>query len=456
MAARTQVDILPQGGVLTVYDAVKGARHGIQITMEAIREVDSNGTIVGFQGDEHGLSSFAKQYFKVSNPESVVMGSAAATKTSLTSQVSYLGEFGVDAFVFGGDAVVGPPGERWNVSAGDFKWNVGFSGWAWCGCGKGADAQTGEHIDVDFSVRGLADVLQVNGIEGTLDLGGGMTCLLSNQVQIDGQWVQMPKGFPVVAAKGPEARVTVRFPKFATSAVYDPVILGLAAPEPPATTATGPATATATETTTEPTAAKPTTTATTSTGTDPAAPTTTTEAASRVAGTMDLTVPDCDAFAALPKVKDSLASGIAQAAGSEISASDITVWIECKRRLAADVLRRLDGTTAVVAYTITIPAARSTVDAASVAVALQSETPASMTEKISTAMQESGIDTVKVSVDSIEPPVVSTPAPAPTPAPQTTTARSRGSEPVPGVVSATRRPAAWAALAAAAGALAMA
>ena len=47
---------------------------------------------------------------------------------------------------------------------------------------------------------------------------------MSNQVKIDGVWTRMPVGFPKTEIKGRHVVLTLRFPKFKSTAIYDPVL----------------------------------------------------------------------------------------------------------------------------------------------------------------------------------------------------------------------------------------
>lgn len=51
-----------------------------------------------------------------------------------------------------------------------------------------------------------------------------MAMELSNRVEVDDKWVDMPAGFPTITLQGSKTVHTFRFPKFTTAAKYDPLI----------------------------------------------------------------------------------------------------------------------------------------------------------------------------------------------------------------------------------------
>eukprot|EP00930_Biecheleria_cincta_P049388 TRINITY_DN345_c0_g2_i2.p1 TRINITY_DN345_c0_g2~~TRINITY_DN345_c0_g2_i2.p1 ORF type:complete len:279 (+),score=55.60 TRINITY_DN345_c0_g2_i2:89-925(+) len=225
---RTVVDVQGQSGKFTVYDERSGKASGIQVTMDALREVDAAGNAVGTSGSEkHSINTFAAQDFTFAPTEDVMLGESddvPALKKSFWSAISTIGVLKVDTYVLGKSGSLGPPGETWAVKKGDLKWNIEFVGWNWCGCGKGGKDEKGAFIDVDISVKGLGDVETKGKSNKSLTLGGGLTLELSNQVKSDGNWIAMPVGYPKMTMQGSSTTFTFRFPRFNTSSVYDPIL----------------------------------------------------------------------------------------------------------------------------------------------------------------------------------------------------------------------------------------
>eukprot|EP00931_Biecheleriopsis_adriatica_P034044 TRINITY_DN19705_c0_g1_i1.p1 TRINITY_DN19705_c0_g1~~TRINITY_DN19705_c0_g1_i1.p1 ORF type:complete len:356 (-),score=68.82 TRINITY_DN19705_c0_g1_i1:139-1206(-) len=229
---RTMVDILGQSGKFTIYDERRGKATGIQVTMDALREVDSTGQPVGTSGSvKHSIETFAAQEFAIAPAEDVTLedGNVSAVKVSFSSSISSIGTIRVDTYVLGKSGVLGPPGEKWSVQPGDLKWNIALSNWTWCGCKKGQQSEEGAFIDLEISVKGLT-AMEVKGNK-SLSLGDGATLELSDQVYADGTWSAMPEGYPKITVQGSSTTFTFRFPKFETSSLYDPLITGLSTGE---------------------------------------------------------------------------------------------------------------------------------------------------------------------------------------------------------------------------------
>eukprot|EP00930_Biecheleria_cincta_P049383 TRINITY_DN345_c0_g1_i1.p1 TRINITY_DN345_c0_g1~~TRINITY_DN345_c0_g1_i1.p1 ORF type:complete len:325 (+),score=55.36 TRINITY_DN345_c0_g1_i1:84-1058(+) len=227
---RTVVDVQGQSGKFTVYDERSGKASGIQVTMDALREVDAAGNAVGASGSvKHSINTFAAQAFTIAPAEDVMLGNVSAVKVSFSSPITSIGVISVDTYVLGKSGSLGPPGETWAVQNGDLKWNIALSNWQWCGCSQGGKTEEGAFIDVDISVKGLGNAETKGKSNKSLTLGGGVTLELSNQVHSDGKWSAMPAGYPKVSMQGSSTTFTFRFPRFTESSVYDPVLTGLAA-----------------------------------------------------------------------------------------------------------------------------------------------------------------------------------------------------------------------------------
>jgi len=223
-----------QSGKFTVYPAAKGEEKGIQVTMDAVREVDSAGNAVGTSGNtKHSLNTFASQQFTVHPTEMVeIKGkdntSVSAAKVAFDASInSGIGKIQVDTFVMTSGGKVGPPGETWAVKKGDLKWNIIISKWKFCGttgnaCKKGQTDEIGRFIELDITVKGLKDASTKNN--KTVDLGG-TNLELSDQVRVDGgNWTKMTEKYPKITIRGSQTIITFRFPKFSENVFYDPLI----------------------------------------------------------------------------------------------------------------------------------------------------------------------------------------------------------------------------------------
>jgi len=198
---------------------------------DALREVDADGNAVGTSGSvKHSINTFAPQKFTFAPQENdITIGTATATKISFSTPFKGLeaSKLTVDTYVITRPGHVGTDTETWGVRSGDVKFNLALADWHWCGdgadCNKGQSAQVGAFIDVDVSVKG-SKAAKASGGGKSVSLGGGATIELSNKVLVDGAWTTMPEGYPMIVIKGSSTTFTFRFPKFASSALYDPVI----------------------------------------------------------------------------------------------------------------------------------------------------------------------------------------------------------------------------------------
>eukprot|EP00928_Gymnodinium_smaydae_P084537 TRINITY_DN677_c0_g1_i15.p1 TRINITY_DN677_c0_g1~~TRINITY_DN677_c0_g1_i15.p1 ORF type:complete len:589 (-),score=86.58 TRINITY_DN677_c0_g1_i15:141-1850(-) len=374
--SRTLVHVQGQSGKFTVYNSQQGKSQGITINMDALREVDALGNTVGATGpknEKHSFNSFATQQFTIEDAEAVVVGNVEATLIKFHSPINTIGKIQVDTYVMAGAGLVGPPGEKWAVANGDLKWNIKLYEWTFCGCNKGTEV--GAYVDLDVSMKGPRSASFKQGSK-SISMGDGVNLELSNQVLVDGVWMAMPTGYPMVTVKGSSTTFTFRFPKFNTSATYDPLISGMSpatsAPTPALTAAPTPAlTAAPTPTsspapTPAPTAEEPSTPAPTlpkGPGATPSPtvvgatpmPTIPAEQRDQVAGSFEMKVADPAAFVQNEANKAPIAGGIAKAVN--VTKDDVKVTLRLKSRRLAETSssRRMADGAIVVEYIIFLP-----------------------------------------------------------------------------------------------------
>lgn len=237
----TKLKVMGQSGKFTVYNSLQGEANGITVTMDAIREVDKDFNAVGESGStKHSLNTFASQSFTVdSTPTKTTVNNLKASQISFKSPISTIGEIQVDTYIMEASGEVGPPNQKWNVKAGDLKWNIALNKWDFCNpCGSGNKAnEIGAYVEVDISVKSPKDSKSKGNM--SIDLGDGLGLELSNKTQKDGVWEDMPAGYPKVAVKGSSTTFTFIFPKFSSKAYYDPLISGMTGSSATTTTSKG-------------------------------------------------------------------------------------------------------------------------------------------------------------------------------------------------------------------------
>lgn len=230
-----KIKILGQSGKMSVN--INGDES--QITVTELTEVDVNGNAVGCTGStKHCVKSFASQEFTFgTSAADVPVGDTTASQVVFTSTLP-TGTFAMNTMIINKDGEVtntipGGKSETLKLTKGDCKFNVILSGWNWCtGCSGGTG--TGAFIDVTIEVKGTgsetdwskdAAADDTSGGDGTKGNMGGSIITLSNTVNVDSTVMAMPTGYPLTGGNGNNKNtITLRFPKFTTSAFYDPVI----------------------------------------------------------------------------------------------------------------------------------------------------------------------------------------------------------------------------------------
>lgn len=212
-------------GKITIYnDRYPGLSDPNAVTMKVsyLREVSKAGKVVGKAGKvKHSIESFGGQAFAFSSLYDTELYGLAAKSFSFTSAVSSIGTLEIEAYTMleGGD-VISNTGEQLTVMPGDFKFSVQLINWKWCNpCQDG----TADFIDVGIEIQGRNKKIK-NG-----DLGAGIPLLLAKNIEIDGQIVKMPAGYPKIETVNGKQTFVFRFPKTGGAALYDyDPIIGMA------------------------------------------------------------------------------------------------------------------------------------------------------------------------------------------------------------------------------------
>jgi hypothetical protein len=105
-----------------------------------------------------------------------------------------------------------------------------LSSWVWC-TGTGTPACQGKDgvgasVEIDISVTSKEQAKQLS-TGNVYSMGGGAQMRLSKKIQLEGSasaWTDMPGGGPSLTGTGTTSKFTLKFPKFTTSALYDPDI----------------------------------------------------------------------------------------------------------------------------------------------------------------------------------------------------------------------------------------
>lgn len=219
VTADTEVDILGQSGKIAIFngDLGKSDPDRVTMTMDYLHELDENDNIVGNSGSQdvkHSVNSFANQNFEYSELKEVLFSNVTADYFSFDTQVYSAGTLKVEAYIFKANGTITTStNETLEVVEGDFKFAIQLVDWTWCDpCQDG----TATHIDVGIELKGKDDEPTEE------DLGGGISVVLSNLIDIDGAVVEMPDGYPkVITDDSGKTLFVFRFPKEGGADLYD-------------------------------------------------------------------------------------------------------------------------------------------------------------------------------------------------------------------------------------------
>lgn len=203
----------------------------IQVTMDSIVEVDSNGDVVGNTGStKHSFNSFASQDFVFSDLYSTTYQNLSATAINFTaSLVDDTSNFDVQLYLFLEDGAITNHNQDYSVSRGSFKFSYNWDYWPFCTiggsgvteCTKGGNEQEGAFLDFKIILRGNSDAS--SGTNGTLVYDDNSMVYMPSDYYASG-WEVMPDGYPLEVLQGSKTEITFRFARFDEGLYYDPIL----------------------------------------------------------------------------------------------------------------------------------------------------------------------------------------------------------------------------------------
>lgn len=228
-AAGLVVNILGKSGKMNVANG----NSIVQVTMDALRELDADGNVVGkTQNPKYSIETFANQDFTFSAEEEdtalfvfnatlneTVEETAKGIKIDFDCTLDTGSNLQVTSFLVNEEGIAGDAKGNWTVSPGDFKWNIFFHNWNWH-----PDAVS---LELDIEIKGNnAQPVEV-GTNATYDLGGDTTLELRSDYEMFGvetSFQKMADGYPLVTEKSGKTLFTFKFENHGTSFKYDPII----------------------------------------------------------------------------------------------------------------------------------------------------------------------------------------------------------------------------------------
>lgn len=200
----------------------------VRIQIEALRQLDSSGATLGSGGNsKYSFNSFATQDFTFGSLEDTTLGGVKCVKLPFTCTLGAGSKIEIQVFMFKENGTITAGGETFPVTNSTMKFNVKLSDWAWCsnnGDCKGTDG-VGTSVELDISVTSKDKASKSTTGGNVYSLGGGATMRLSGKIQLDGgAWTDMTSGGPTLSGADKTSKFTLKFPKFTTTALYDPDI----------------------------------------------------------------------------------------------------------------------------------------------------------------------------------------------------------------------------------------
>jgi hypothetical protein len=201
----------------------------IRIQVEALRQLDDAGKVLGNGGaSKHSFQSFATQDFTFGALEDTTYGGVKCVKLPFTSTLAPGSVVEIQVFLFKENGTIAVGDDKFAVTNNTMKFNVKLSDWVWCGDGgvcQGTDG-VGASVELHISITSREQAKKTDSAGLVYALGGGAQMRLSDKIQVDGgSWTQMAGGGPTLSEAGATtSKFTLKFPKFSTSALYDPDI----------------------------------------------------------------------------------------------------------------------------------------------------------------------------------------------------------------------------------------
>jgi hypothetical protein len=258
------VDVVGRSGKIRVGNTfpVTDDPNMVTINMDYIKEVDGAGSKVKGHQFQNFASIKSSKYSDVE--KTTYPGSNATVSTfNFTSRIEknpdgYIGQLAVVFYIFADGAEIdNGENETLCIQPGSLKLNIFLSDWNYYDTsvkfidfgievkGKGGPEETDapdnctlrekppaiddvpkeDELDMRRLKKGDAGADAEKAKRGKkFSLGGGAQVLLSNSVQIDGEWRDMQEGYPKLETQGSKQLFGFRFDRFQDKAFYDPAV----------------------------------------------------------------------------------------------------------------------------------------------------------------------------------------------------------------------------------------
>jgi len=232
-ANQTQLRIDEGTGVLDF--AFKNSNNSVQVLVSSIQELGIAGQQVGVTGlgaiAQHNRSSLSTELYRVSSTYNTEIGNATAKAVNVTASLLGNSTIRIISYLFESPQNLTIGNDTQVVNSNTLKFSLEIKNWPFCEAqGQGfsqcnAD-EIGHSLEVELQAIGkLGDELRASSDNNNVySLGDSAEFIFSRNIVVDGFEVQMEDGFPHVQVRNGNSFIVFRFPTFAHSLFYDPLL----------------------------------------------------------------------------------------------------------------------------------------------------------------------------------------------------------------------------------------
>lgn len=206
----------------------------IDIDFDSLKERNQNGEEVGKSGKQkHSFNNFAQLDFQITDFIESKFQNLSVFQTSIVVD-KFLESTKFTAFIYifndTGSIDTGA-GNNVTVNKGTLKFSVLIENWSFClnntvadaNCLQGQTVEVGSFVDFTINIKGK-ETGKLSDSKTNKFSFGDANVVLPNYIKLDNNDTKMPDGYPSFTSTNTTNSFTFRFPKFNTSAYYDPVV----------------------------------------------------------------------------------------------------------------------------------------------------------------------------------------------------------------------------------------
>jgi hypothetical protein len=206
----------------------------IDIDFDSLIERNATGAEVGKTGKQkHSFNNFAQLDFQITDFVETKFQNLSVFQTSLVvDKFLESSKFTVFVYIFNESGSI-DTGAKNNVTVnkGTLKFSVKIDNWSFClnntvaeaNCVTGQTVEVGSFVDFAITIKGKDSAKLADSKKNQFSFGDA-NVILPNNIQLDGNNTTMPEGYPAFVSTNTTNSFVFRFPKFTSSAYYDPIV----------------------------------------------------------------------------------------------------------------------------------------------------------------------------------------------------------------------------------------